>query len=290
MLEFPKLGFSEILGEVRFFGEYLRFRGDAVFDRERTPRQSTSQGILNDNWRPILLIPGFMAGDSSLYPLGARLRSQGHRVFYAGIWMNADCPAKTLERLRKRIHEIGLQTGKKVAVIGHSLGGVYARELARMETDLVEQVFLLGSPVKHALGNTTPYLRPLVAAMRFMHRECMEGISESCKTCGLDLRGSAPEVHETCIYTKTDGIVEWHSCMEEGPNVECIEVDSSHCGIPLNLKTWQAISERLSGAAAEAHPMPALSSPKRSHAVAPRTPHRTRPSYLKLTARKGHAA
>ena len=83
---------------------------------------------------------------------GARLRSQGHQVFYAGIWMNADCPAKTLERLRKRIHEVSIQTGRKVAVIGHSLGGIYARELARMEPDLVEQVFLLGSPVKHALG------------------------------------------------------------------------------------------------------------------------------------------
>ncbi len=191
-----------------------------------------------------------MASDASLYPLGARLRSQGHQVFYAGIWMNADCPAKTLERLRKRIHEVSLQTGRKVAIIGHSLGGIYARELARMEPTLVEQVFLLGSPVKHALGNTTPLLRPLVAAMRFMHRGCMEGVTEACATCGLDLPQGAPDVPETCIYTKTDGIVEWHSCIDEGPLVECIEVDSSHCGIPLNLKTWDAISSAAVGGGA----------------------------------------
>src|SRR5271170_1824886 len=191
MSEFPKLGFSEILGEARILGEYLRFRGDSVLNGEHKT---------NADWRPVLLIPGFMAGDSSLYPLGARLRSLGHRVFYAGIWMNADCPAKTLERLRKRIHEVSLQTGRKIAVIGHSLGGIYARELARMEPELVEQVFLLGSPVKHALGNTTPYLRPLVAAMRLMHSRCMEEVSAPCKTCGLDMPEGAPEVPEICIY------------------------------------------------------------------------------------------
>jgi len=281
MLEISKLGFSEILGEARIFGEYLRFRGDAIADRTLK---------VTSNWRPILLIPGFMAGDASLYPLGARLRTQGHRVFYAGIWMNADCPAKTLDRLRQRIHEVSLQTGRKVAIIGHSLGGIYARELARMEPTLVEQVFLLGSPVKHALGNTTPYLRPFVAAMRMMHGQCMENVTEECSTCGLDLPERAPDVPETCIYTKSDGIVEWHSCIDEGPNVECVEVESSHCGIPLNLKTWNAISAHLSGAAKDPHPLRAMPAAQRTHALAPRTPHRTHPSHLKLVPGKGTAA
>ena len=280
MQETRKIGFSEILGEVRIFGEYLRFRGDTVFDRAR---------VIRDDWRPILLIPGFMAGDASLSPLGARLRSQGHRVFYAGIWMNADCPAKTLGRLRDRVHQISLQTGRKVVIIGHSLGGLYARELARMESDLVEQVFLLGSPVRHTPENTTPYLRPLVAAIRLIHRECMEGLSQSCKTCGLGLSDTPPDVPETCVYTKSDGVVEWHSCIEDGPKVECVEVDSSHCGIPLNPKTWQAISSRLVGIAPEAHPLP-WKSVERSRAVAPRTPHRTRASYPGLTSGKGNAA
>jgi triacylglycerol lipase len=281
LVQFPKLGFSEIIGEARYFGEYLRFRGDAGTD---------SDAGSNPNWRPILLIPGFMAGDASLYPLGRRLRSQGHQVFYAGIWMNADCPAKTLERLRKRIHEVSIQTGRKVAVIGHSLGGIYARELARMEPDLVEQVFLLGSPVKHALGNTTPYLRPIVAAMRLMHSRCMEEVSAPCKTCGLDMPEGAPDVPELCIYTRSDGIVEWHSCIDEGPQVECVEVDSSHCGLPLNPQTWSEITSRLTSAASEAHPTHTVAAAERSPAVAPRTPHRTRPSYLKLVARRDNAA
>jgi hypothetical protein len=281
MLEFPKIGFAQILGETRLLAEYLRFRGDSI---------ANPAAKSNSDWRPVLLIPGFMASDATLYPLGARLRSQGHRVFYAGIWMNADCPAKTLDRLSERIHEISFQTGRKVAIIGHSLGGIYARELARREPDLVEQVFLLGSPVKHALGNTTPYLRPLVAAMRFMHRGCMDGVSEACATCGLDLPQDAPDLPETCIYTKTDGIVEWHSCIDDGPQVECVEVDSSHCGIPLNLKTWDEISKRLSLPAQEAYAMNTTDAAPRSHALPPRTPHVTRASHLKLVGRKDNAA
>jgi triacylglycerol lipase len=280
-LQVPIPGLSEILGEARVFGEYLRFRGDAALDGDRSRHA---------NWRPILLIPGFMAGDASLFPLGARLRSQGHRVFYAGIWMNADCPAKTLERLRARIRKVSLQTGRKVAVIGHSLGGVYARELARMEPDRVERIFLLGSPVTHTLGSTTPLLRPFVAAMRYLHGRCLEDVSAPCKTCGLDLPEGALDVAETCIYTKSDGIVEWQSCLDEGPQVECIEVDSSHCGIPLNSKTWQAISARLEGVVLEARPMRSVAIGDRAPAVAPRTPHRIRPSHLKLVASDGNAA
>src|SRR5579872_733165 len=281
MLEIPKIGFSEILGEARFLGEYLRFRGDSIL---------TSARKSGANWRPVVLVPGFMAGDASLYPLGSRLGSEGHRVFYAGIWMNADCPAKTLDRLRKRIHEISLQSGRQVAIIGHSLGGIYARELARREPELVEQVFLLGAPVKHGMSNTTPYLRPFVAAMRMLHGQCMENVTEECKTCGLDLPQTAPDVPETCIYTKSDGIVEWHSCLDEGLHVECVEVDSSHCGIPLNLKAWQEISTRLSGPAKEACPPAPTPTMRRSQAVAPRTPHRTKASHLRLVSRRGTAA
>ena len=225
MLQFPKLGFTEILGEARFLGEYLRFRGDTM--RPNSTASDRDRRINSENSRPILLIPGFMAGDASLYPLGARLRSEGHNVFYGGIWMNADCPSKTLKRLQERLHQVSIQTGKKVILIGHSLGGIYARELARRDPEMVERAFLLGSPVKHALGNTTPYLRPFVAAMRLMHGRCMEKDGAPCDSCGFDLPEEAPNVPETCIYTKSDGIVEWHSCIDTGPQVECIEVDSS---------------------------------------------------------------
>src|SRR5882724_8943103 len=105
MLNIPRLGYTDILGEARVLGEYLRFRGDEMVEDHRA--------ATSGNWRPVLLIPGFLAGDATLYPLGARLRAHGHRVYYSGIWMNADCPRKTLDRLDKRLHDISLMTGRK---------------------------------------------------------------------------------------------------------------------------------------------------------------------------------
>lgn len=237
MLQPQKPGLVEMMSESRILGEYLRFRGDTMLSR-------LSRKV-SDQWRPVLLIPGFLASDATLYPLGARLRSLGHRVFYAGIWINADCPAKTLDRIGKRVHEVTSQTGRKLALIGHSLGGIYAREAARRDPELIERAFLLGSPVKHA-GSPAPYLRPLIAAMRMMHARCLEGIATPCPECGVDLPHDPPPVPETVIYTRSDGVVPWQSCIEHGPKVELVEVDSSHCGIPLHLKTWDTICERLS--------------------------------------------
>lgn len=237
MLQPQTPGLAEMIRESRILGEYLRFSGDMMVSRNARK--------VSEDWRPVLLIPGFLASDATLYPLGTRLRSVGHRVFYAGIWINADCPAKTLDRIQKRVHEVAAQTGRKVALIGHSLGGVYARETARREPELIERAFLLGSPVRHA-GNPTTYLRPLIAAMRMMHARCVAGIATPCPECGMDLPHDPPPVPETIIYTRSDGVVPWQSCIEQGPRIELVEVDSSHCGIPLSLKTWETISERLS--------------------------------------------
>jgi hypothetical protein len=270
MADLPKLGFTEITGEARLVGEYLRFRGDVM--AERASHQAAG------NWRPVLLIPGFLASDATLYPLGARLRSLGHRVHYSGIWMNADCPAKTLDRLQKRVHSLHALTGRKLVLIGHSLGGVYARELARRDPGLVERAVLLGAPVKHVKDNATPYLRPFIAAMRFMHMRCMESIASPCPVCGLDIPETAPDVPETVIYTKSDGVVAWHSCIDEGPLVECIEVESSHCGIPLNLKTWEVIANRLSTASPHVRHQAKRVEAKQRHT------RRTRPGYLRLIA------
>src|SRR2546421_381091 len=128
MDEETKVGFGEFLGETRVIAELLRFEGDQLADH--SPRK------VGENWRPVLLIPGFLAGDSTLFPLGASLRALGHKVFYSGIGVNADCPKRTLDRIARRLQEINRITGRKAVVIGHSLGGVYARELARREAKL----------------------------------------------------------------------------------------------------------------------------------------------------------
>src|SRR5579864_633064 len=100
-----------------------------------------------DRARSILLIPGFLAGDATLYPFANWLRSRGHQVFFSGILANTDCPRRVIDRLTNIVLERCARAGEKLVVIGHSLGGIYARELGRRLPECIEQVILLGSPI-----------------------------------------------------------------------------------------------------------------------------------------------
>jgi hypothetical protein len=78
--------------------------------------------------RAVMLIPGFLAGDLSLGPLAGRLRELGCRVFFSGLWCNVDCPIHTMSHLEKVLRKANHKTSRKVSIIGHSLGGIYARD------------------------------------------------------------------------------------------------------------------------------------------------------------------
>jgi len=209
----------------------------------RFQASSRRQDAVRDNWRPVLMIPGFLAGDATLYPLGGRLREIGHHIFYSGIWINADCPERTVDRVVGKIGSIAARTGRKVALIGHSLGGVYAREAARRVPGIVERAFLLGSPVRGGTKNSNPLLAPLIGALRLAHKDCIGHLAVDGQ-----LPLDPPPVAETVIYTRTDGVVSWECCLECGDNVEIFEVDSSHCGLPLHPRTLEIIASQLSRA------------------------------------------
>src|ERR1700752_431710 len=104
--------------------------------------------------RAVLHILGFLSGDYSLIPLADRLEGLGYRIFFSGIWYNVDCPVHALPRLEKVLREANYRTHAKVALIGHSLGGIYARDLACRFPHLVERAILLGSPVKDPLESS----------------------------------------------------------------------------------------------------------------------------------------
>src|SRR5208337_4407046 len=100
------------------------------------------------NAKVVMLIPGFMAGDVTLAPLANFCRWLGHRAVYAGILSNSECPRETMRKLNARLALAHEKFEQPIVVVGQSLGGVYAREIAREQPDMVERVISLGSPIR----------------------------------------------------------------------------------------------------------------------------------------------
>ena len=227
-------GLAGLIGETRMFGEVTAFVLRGLLRRALPNMRRNSR-------RGVLLIPGFGAGDLSLSPLADRLRELGYRIFFSGIWCNVDCPVHMLMRLEKVLRKASRKTGGKIVIIGHSLGGIYGRELACRFPDLVERAILLGSPVKAPLEGSNTFLRPL---FEWAHRRC-PGRLTAAFAPEVEMSQLPPRVPETLIYSKSDGVVQWQNCIERGAHVEEIEVQSSHCGLPFDPRAFEVIVDRL---------------------------------------------
>ncbi len=228
---------TDFFNESRLFNEFLAFTHQNWLDAKRIRAVSHP--------RSVLFIPGFLASDLSLKPLANCLAAVGHKVSFGGIWCNADCPRATLERLEKVLRKLNAADGK-VTIVGHSLGGIYARELAKRHPEMVERVFLLGSPLKDAWSNSSLAVKFLALGAVAVHGRRQGCSAFSLKLCGIEPEGKAPDVPETIIYSKTDGVVHWESCIERGPEVETIEVQSSHCGMACSTQVLKILLDRIS--------------------------------------------
>ncbi|HEY6395798.1 MAG TPA: alpha/beta fold hydrolase [Candidatus Binataceae bacterium] len=195
----------------------------------------------------VMLIPGFMAGDVTLLPMANFCRWLGHTAVFGGIWSNSKCPRLTLDQLGTRLAEVSRKYHAPVVVIGQSLGGVYARQLARRFPDRVDQVISLGSPINNpraAANLAVQAVARTIASIRGRAEGCL---SESC-ACGLSLGDGKPDhVPATVVFSRSDGIVHWQSCIDRSgsPLVENVEVMCSHVGMGLNVDVYRIIAERL---------------------------------------------
>jgi triacylglycerol lipase len=230
------LDFINLLQEFRAVGEFARFAGQAWTWSLRQPSAKA---------RSILLIPGFLAGDVTLYPFANWLRSRGHQVFFSGILANTDCPRRVMDRLANILRERYARANEKVVIIGHSLGGIYARELARRYPQCVDQVILLASPIKEPHKHANPYVKMLALLCRRMRESSYGCTGELATICGVHKLEPPQQIQETLIYSKRDGVVDWSSCVEEGPDVTAFEVDSTHCGLPYNLDTLRIVRAKI---------------------------------------------
>ncbi len=185
---------------------------------------------------PVLVLPGFLGGDASTAPLKRLLRSLGYD---ARGWLQGQNlglrPGVELLMIR-RLRDLHLSSGRRVSLIGWSLGGIYARELARQHPDAVRQVITLGSPFNLSMrANHAWKLYELLSG------ETIDAQSELFERVGRPL-----EVPATAVYTRTDGVVAWQCCLQEsGPTAENVEVYGSHSGLGHNPLALEVIVDRL---------------------------------------------
>lgn len=195
----------------------------------------------------IMFIPGFLAGDVSLAPMAHFCRWLGHRTQFSGIWSNSRCPRETMEHLGTRLEHIHDRFESPVVIIGQSLGGVYAREIARRRPDLVERVISLGSPIRTVRGASNLAVQVFAESIAMLRGKGKGCLSEECQ-CGVLLSEQAlDEVPTTLVYSRTDGVVHWECCIDNSDSdlVENIEVMSSHIGMAINADVYRVIAERL---------------------------------------------
>lgn len=186
--------------------------------------------------QPVLMLPGLKAGDASNAPMRSFLRRKNFRVWGWGLGTNNGDVRGQLPKVVARVEELFERAGEPINLVGWSLGGVLARELARERPELVSQVITYGTPVvggplyTSVTGVFTPEER----------QEIAERVAE---------RNRIPiEVPITALYSKRDGIVAWRACIDDfSPDVTMIEVRSTHVGMGIDPDVWQIVSERLVG-------------------------------------------
>ncbi len=191
----------------------------------------------------VLTLPGFLTGDRSTSLIRRHLRARNYEAYPWNLGRN-NGPQTSGEGgvdLDRRIEEIFQSSGRKVSLVGWSLGGVMARNAARRIPHMVRQVITLGSPFDaHLNVSSIGRLFELVSGHDPNDPAFMEVLN-------YNRPPPPPEVPTTSIFSKSDGVVHWTSCIERpGPNTDNIEVYGSHIGLGVNPIVYYLLAERLS--------------------------------------------
>ena len=160
----------------------------------------------------VLVMPGLGASDESTRPLRRFLRGLGYDVHGWGLGRNAGPTTRMLDSVGARFLDLHGRRGEGVSLVGWSMGGIFARRLARLHPESVRQVITLGSPFRML----------------------------------SDTASSSLLMPSTAVYSRTDGIAPWMSCFDaNGPRNEAIEVIGSHCGLGHHPAVLHVVADRL---------------------------------------------
>lgn len=253
------------------FGELRALQASGLLNE---PRTNAGDGLA------VLLIPGLLAPDRSLGLFARYLKRHGFTPRRAGIASNVDCSEREATRLEQRLERAYAQTGRRVAVVGQSRGGVFGRALAVRRPDLVGAVIGMGSPLVDPLTSIHPLLHlqleliarfgdrkvPRLASHSCLDRDIIEQLAElpdggrvtralakqlakreagsCCTEFWKDFRSPFPaNVSYLSIWSRLDGVVNPKACHD--PAARLLEVRSSHCGMAFNRHVYRAVLDEL---------------------------------------------
>lgn len=237
-----------ILGEVLFAAELVLLHASPVY---------YGLGIPHGDDSAVVLIPAFLCPDAYLAPLHNWLARIGYYPFFSGVGFNTDCPNLLIRRqLNETIETALAKSGRRVHLIGHSLGGIIARAIAAQRPADIASVITLGAPFRGTVAHSSILRAATVVRRRILEKHGSDVLPE-CYTghCTCDfldsLRHAMPgAVAETAIYSEGDGIVDWRYCKTDRPEAD-FSVSGTHLGLAYNASVYAIIAERLARARSE---------------------------------------
>ncbi len=235
----PRWGLPLTPPHPRVVGEFL-----STYDPERWPAAPAGDG------RPVMLIPGFMAGDQSLTRMAVWLRTGGFVLARSGIRWNSGCLEPTVEAVVDRLERAVERTGKPALIVGQSRGGCIGRVLSVLRPDLVDTLVTLGSPLRDQLA-VRPHVWPSILTVGTLGTlgvpgmfsvRCING--RCCARSREALTGPFPDgVRFVSIYSPSDEVVRWEACLD--PAATQVEIDVSHLGMGMARDVWLTVADHL---------------------------------------------
>ena len=231
-----------IWSEVLFAAELVLLHAAPVYYGLGTPHGDGSG---------VVLIPGFLCPDHYLFPMQKWLGRMGYQAFLSGIRFNAECPNLLIERcLNETIEKALAKTGRRIHLIGHSLGGIMARSIAAQRAGDIASVITLGSPFRGTAAHSSILFAAETVRRRILKKHG-DGVLRECYTghCTCDFvdslqRGLPASVCETAVYTQNDGVVDWRYCRTDDPEAD-FPVSGTHIGLAFNPTVYSLIASRL---------------------------------------------